>query len=688
MNLASRWPTPLFLLIFAACDTNNVVGVVVDSGTANIDSGIGDIDGALPADADVSMQGSLGPIGEFCGTIGGGEVRHIVAASKAPIMAVAYASGFVAIHDATTGALKQSLAGHSGPVQAMSITSDGRRLATAWRDKATVWDATTGALLYQVASSLRITDLAFSPDDATFVTTDWAGIVTQWATLDGRSNWRAVFDDSVVSAHLLPDGSGVAVGKGLSLIILSASNGAIMREVRIGAGITEFEGGIVGISPDGKYAVGSFFDRVFAWSLETGARIWEGSSQHRGRANAIDPQGEFVVVKRLSPAPTAGQPAPTSTTVALLRAADGELLSSMPVAGETTAIAVLPGQGKIAFGTPKGEIVIHDIVSGAPSSTITEPADPVYALATSTGSARGIYTTVERLNIWSPEEGAVKQIKFASPRPVWESFALSPNGSMVAILVGTELRIFSVPEGQLLGIFHRDVTSASFSPDGQKVLTTCHCAGKGESIQEWSPTRTLLASFGPPNLNVSNAVYAPDGKRVALIASAGLTSEGIVAMLDLQSNQMLWQAGPAHEGALQGLRGNLAFSPDGTMLAFKDLRAVGTGAVTIFNSSSGAVVKQLSLPGGDNPQTALNARTDMPSYYSGDALEFSPDQAYLALAGSKGVHVWRTSDWRAHDPIAVPANSLVFDRKRGTLMLSDVDGSLRKWCGVGAALPQ
>lgn len=684
MKLTSRWPTPLLLMTLAACDTNSVVGVVVDSGVT-------DVDGALPADADVPMEGSLGPIGKFCGTLGGGEVQHIAAASKASIMAVAYASGLVVIRDTATGALLQTLVGHTGPLRAMSITSDGKRLATARLTRVTVWDTTTGAQLYELASSLGISGLSYAPDDATLVTGDAAGIVTQWATMDGRSNWRTVLDDGIDSIHHLPDGSGVVVSKGVDLVTLSANNGSVAHEVSLGAGI--LGGRIVGISSDGKYALGDLPNRVSAWSLETGASRWVvDPGKHQGRAYAVDPQRQFVVVTRPRPTYAAGQPAPLSTTVALLRVTDGEVLSSISVAAENTAIAVLPGSQKIAFGTAVGTIDLLDPVTGTSSPTLAAPADRVHALSPSTGSARELYTDVDRFNIWSEEEDAVKQINLTSRWPVNESLALSPNGSIMAVpkIYGLEsrrqeVRLLSVPEGQPLAVFRRDVTSVSFSPDGQKVLTTCHCAGKGQSIEEWSLTGNLLASFGDSNLNVSNAVFAPDGTRLALIAASGATSTGIVGMLDLRTNQMLWSGGPGHEGALLGLRGNLTFSPDGTMLAFKDLRPVGTGAVTVFDSSSGAVIKQMSLPEGNDSGLAFNERTGMPWYYSGGTLQFSPDQSYLAVGGSKGVHVWRTRDWRRHDPIAIPADSLVFDRKRGTLMIADIDGSLRKWCGVGTA---
>ncbi|MDX2020448.1 MAG: WD40 repeat domain-containing protein [Deltaproteobacteria bacterium] len=607
-------------------------------------------------------------------------------------MAVAYASGLVVIRDATTGALLQTLAGHFGPLRAMTITSDGKRLATARLTRVTVWDTTTGAQLHQLESSSGFSSLSYAPDDATLVTSAAAGIVTQWSALDGRSNWRTVLDDGVDSIHHLPDGSGVVVSKGGSLVTLSASNGTVAHEVRLGAGI--LGGGIVGISSDGKYAMGSLPNRVSAWSLETGASKWVvDSGKHQGRAYAVEPQGQFVVVTRPRPTLAADQPKPLSTTVALLRVTDGEVLNSISVAGENTAMAVLPGSQKIAFGTASGTIDLLDLVSGTSSPMLAAPADRVHALAPSTGSARELYTDVDQFNIWSEEEDAVKQINLTSRWPVNESLALSPNGSVVAVLKiygiesrRQEVRLLSVPEGQPLATFRRDVTSASFSPDGQKVLTTCHCAGKGQSIQEWSLAGHLLASFGDSNLNVSSAVFAPDGTRLAVIAASGATSTGIVGMLDLRTNQMLWTAGPGHEGALRGLRGNLAFSPDGTMLAFKDLRPVGTGAVTVFNSSSGAVIKHMSLPEGNDSGLAFNERTGMPWYYSGGTLQFSPDQSYLAVGGSKGVHVWRTSDWRRHDPIEIPADSLVFDRKRGTLMITDVDGSLRKWCGVGAGL--
>ncbi|KAL3469675.1 hypothetical protein BJX99DRAFT_268041 [Aspergillus californicus] len=69
----------------------------------------------------------------------------------------------IKLWDPTTGALKQTLEGHSNWVQSVAFSSDGRLLASGSHDKTIkLWDPTTGALKHTISTDRPVTCIGFS----------------------------------------------------------------------------------------------------------------------------------------------------------------------------------------------------------------------------------------------------------------------------------------------------------------------------------------------------------------------------------------------------------------------------------------------------------------------------------------------------------------------------------------------
>jgi eukaryotic-like serine/threonine-protein kinase len=78
-------------------------------------------------------------------------------------LAVGTNRGLVSLHDATTGRKLVTLKGHSGAINGMAFSPDGKRLASSSSDGIRLWDVTTEQEIFVIRQS-NAGRLAFSPD--------------------------------------------------------------------------------------------------------------------------------------------------------------------------------------------------------------------------------------------------------------------------------------------------------------------------------------------------------------------------------------------------------------------------------------------------------------------------------------------------------------------------------------------
>jgi WD40 repeat protein len=129
-------------------------------------------------------------------------------------VAVAFQENVAAIWDcAVGGPEKLLLAGHEGPVRAITYEPSGRRLATCSDDKTVrLWDATSGKEVLRLRGHLDpVTSLRFSHDGKRLLTTSLDRTVRVWDTASGEE--LATLQGhlgALVLADFLPRGQQVA----------------------------------------------------------------------------------------------------------------------------------------------------------------------------------------------------------------------------------------------------------------------------------------------------------------------------------------------------------------------------------------------------------------------------------------------------------------------------------------------
>ena len=194
-------------------------------------------------------------------------------------------------------------------------------------------------------------------------------------------------------------------------------------------------------------------------------------------------------------------------------------------------------------------------------------------------------------------------------------------------------------------------TSASYSPDGQKILTT----GSDHTARLWDArTGAPLAEPIKHEDEIVAAVFSADSKRIA----TG-TDDGVVTIWDASNGQQLLQP-----MKLPGAAWSISFSPDGSLLA----AASDAGKVRTWNAFTGQPLAQevqyheaayhvsfskdsklILIPTGDDYTDLRDARTGVRRRKLAGAntvlgAQFSPRGDTIVTAGADSrAHVWNAA---------------------------------------------
>jgi COMPASS component SWD3 len=166
---------------------------------------------------------------------------------------------------------KLTLSGHTEPVRALAVSSNGQILASGSDDKTIkIWNPTTGALQHTLTGHIfNIKSLVVTPNGQTVISISFDNSIKFWNTQTGKEI-RTITEKTGVRAILLtPDGQ--------TLITSSGDNNIKFRNLKTGKidRILKAETSVLAISHDGKtlFSGGENGGKIRVWNLVTGKQI-------------------------------------------------------------------------------------------------------------------------------------------------------------------------------------------------------------------------------------------------------------------------------------------------------------------------------------------------------------------------------------------------------------------------------
>jgi WD40 repeat protein len=525
------------------------------------------------------------------------------------------------------------------PLSSISLSADGKILATSNRDTITLWDAASGKELRRLSASyFGVESLAFAPNGKTLASTGHGPGVFIWEVATGRKVRELPGGGSRSSLVFSADGKILAAasegyGRDSPITVWDVFAGQQLRQ------LTVVHNHLVhaALSPDGRRLAswGNVLPRgndqgqaqelartMQLWDVETGKEIrrFEGSGFGTSGA-AFSPDGKMLAAAHWG-------------TISLWETDSGKLLRTFLGRQDIGAILRFSPDGKTLVGvSPEGVVQIWEVNTGKRVALCEGPRAHVSSL---------VFDAAGRILVCANE--------------------------------GQAIRLWQAPSGRLLfseAGHSGSVSALSFSTDGKLIFS----AASDGTARTWdvATAKELRRfdlreeEFGHREFYGSALALSPGGDY--LVAGS---MRGSLRLRELGHGKVV-----ADVPGYAGPQGHALFSPDGALLAVFDQRGRGGAKIAILDVASGAVVRSLDSQGDDIK-----------------GLAFAPDNALLAVASearnraNRGVmgpeiQIWNLSTGKPQGRIQpagmVSLGGMVFSSDRGFLTTAAFPVGIDLW---------
>ena len=548
------------------------------------------------------------------------------------------------VWDVATGKVIAEFEGHTGPVLSAAFSPDGSRIVTASFDAtARLWDAATGKAVGVLEGhcptgrdyplGCGVTSATFSPDGSRIVTASVDKTVRLWdaasgktlAVLEGHCSSGGISAPQecfVFSAAFSPDG--------LRVVTASGDRRAWLWEVATGKVIAALDGHCPPGSDAGTFGLGCVVhsaafspdgSRIVTASSDGTARVWDAISgkavsiieaycpigRDEGSHGCRITEAEFsqyqvpILVVSDDTTDTSWVTA-TGRVIAALKGHEGTILSA----------AFSPDGARIVTGSADSTARVWDMATGSIVAVLEG-----HCPAGSNPAPMGCFVVNA---LFGPDGSRIVTSSNDATARIWDV----ATGSVVAVLEG------HCQTSRDFGPYGCAVTSAAFSPDGSRIVTSSNDAtariwdvATGSVVAVLEGHCQTSRDFGPYGCAVTSAAFSPDGLRIVTASSdrtARVWDAGTVKSIAVLEGHCPSERENAN---IECIVNRAAFSPDGLRIA----TASSDKTVRVWDLAKGKTIAVLE----GHADRVFRAA-------------FSPDGSRIITASSDGTaRVWHGS---------------------------------------------
>ncbi len=460
--------------------------------------------------------------------LGKGKIYQLKYFPDGKRLAVATSIG-IHIYDVQTGEPLDLLTGHTGPIECIVFSPDGRTFATGSEDNTIrLWDANTGKHKATcIGHEDDISFITFNPAGDILASVDYDESNRFWDVQTGKQLKTAIESDVTPTYALTysPDGAlFLTIGrsdKSESYIeYWDAQAGNNIKNVLI-----EEDFDVAAISPQRKILACGGHGPLYFWDLETGERLKSvEKADERPESLEFSPDGRKLVTGS------------SWETVSVWEVSTAKLLKTFGGGEEFNSVTYSPDGKTVAAGADDGIIRFWDVATGELKKEITgHLSSEIYAATYSPDGSTLTCGSERKIQLWNPQTGELLKTATEPGCKVY-SVVYSSDAKLLAT-GGTskKARLWDVGTGRFLGSFtgHKDtIYAVAISPD-QTLLASgggsksprrgANKHSDGDNTVSLWEIRTgelyhigeRLATFTEHTARVSSVTFSPDGKTLA-----------------------------------------------------------------------------------------------------------------------------------------------------------------------------
>jgi WD40 repeat protein len=405
----------------------------------------------------------------------------------------------VKVWDIHSGNLLHTLTGHSDPVNAVAVTGDGKVISGSWDETVKVWDIHSGNLLHTLTNHGDFVLAVAVTGDGKVISGSRDKTVKVWNIHSGNLlHTLTGHSDSVTAVAVTEDGQIISGSYDKTVKVWDIHSGNLLYT------LTGYSEGVlsVAVTGDGQIISGSDDKTVKVWDIHSGNLLYTLTG-HSNRVWAVAVTEDGKVISGSD-----------DKTVKVWDIHSGNLLYTLTGhSGDVNAVAVT-GDGKVISGSRDETVKVWDIHSGKSLHTLTTGHSNMVTAIAVTEDSKVISGSLDHtVKVWDIHSGNLLHTLTGHSHWVW-AVAVTGDGKVISGSSDNTVKVWDIHSGNLLHTLtghSGNVRAVAVRGDG-KVIS----GSKDETVKVWDiHSGNLLHTLTGHNDGVSSVAVTGDGKIIS-----------------------------------------------------------------------------------------------------------------------------------------------------------------------------